>query len=124
MLAEVARCQRMSRRDGQALCKPFACVLQALLLKTVCCIMQVMLHVDEQAMDSLCASLLQRKLYGLHPANVLVLPIPRFFGQTHDPSSSMALTACADVPARSVGSGFAMLSCGWPHFAYQCGPHA
>ena len=71
-------------------------------------------------MDELLASLLVRKLYGLQPANVLVLPIPRFCGYRADPTTSLSLDADWHSAHRSAGSGFAMLSCGWTHYAFWC----
>jgi hypothetical protein len=89
-------------------------------LLTKCLLFQVILHVDEVSMDSLMENLLQCKLYGLRPANVLVLPIPRFFGYHADASTTLSLAPNLSSAPRSAGSGFAMLSCGWSYYAYKC----
>jgi hypothetical protein len=71
-------------------------------------------------MDAFLASLLVRKLYGLQPGNVLVLPIPRFCGYRSDATTSLTLAPDWQSAHRSAGSGFAMLSCGWTQYAYWC----
>jgi hypothetical protein len=85
-------------------------------------VLQVFLHVDELSMDHVMNSLLQRKLYGLQPGNVLVLPIPRYSGYHADTSTNLLLEPAPGSAERSAGSGVAMLSCGWTNSAYQCDP--
>ena len=82
--------------------------------------MQAILHVDEQAMDSTMASLLRRKLYGLKPGNVLLLPIPRYCGYKASEHTALMLEPDWQSEHRPAGSGIAMLSCGWSRFAYTC----
>lgn len=81
--------------------------------------MQVILHVDEANMDDMLQRLLVRKLYGLNPANVLVLPILRFCGYQACMETVHALDPVWSGPAQPAGSGFAVLSCGWTNFAYR-----
>lgn len=82
--------------------------------------LQVLLHVDEASLDAVLEHLLQRKLYGLAPGNVLVLPIPRFCGFQRDEGTALHLAPDVQSVPRSAGSGIAMLSCGWADYAFRC----
>jgi hypothetical protein len=83
-------------------------------------LMQVIFHVDEAYVDAVLDHLLQRQLYGLQPDNILVLPIPGFYGCQADSETTLGLVADLESTPRSAGSGVAMLSCGWTDYAYKC----